>query len=406
MKNANAAVSLATLMALSLLTLHARAQEFSERRLQQACEALERSPLSAGELQTLAEASRAATNSPALRSRAMAAYSLTFLMQLNTNAFDRALTVMRATCPDALQHVKVTQDDWLALCQECLGSGKQSTLCPTCMGSGKCKPCAGTGKREAERCAACKGKGECARCAGKKRITTPCPTCKGTAQVFKLKESIRANFSALVAEMAAICQENATYEERFKQASKEAELGARIALLRALIEAFPRRTDLGPALALLKQSLDAQKSEESRLQAREKREREERERVELLKLEEARSVKDLNAAIAALNPYLKAHPDCAAFVELTLLEEQLIARRNRAELVRKILYGVGALFGLLVLISVLKPLLFRPKPSGSTPLPGLDKIDKSQFTDPLKLTSQESRARVKTKTTEIPPPAE
>jgi hypothetical protein len=405
MKFTNAAVLLARLSALTVLWAHTvLAQEFSEPRLLQACSALQLSPLSAGDLQTLAEASRVATNSPALRSRAMAAYSLALLLQLNTNAFERALTVMQSACPEALQQLKVSRSDCLTMCLECLGSGKQTTLCPTCMGAGTCKVCSGTGKAGQAPCSVCKGKGECARCLGKKRISTPCPACKGTSQILKPKESIRNNYNALLAEMVSICQENARYAEQFRVASKEADLVKRIALLRSLIAAFPHRSDLGAALSLMKQSINAQTTEESRLRAKEKREREDRDRIELQKFEEAKSTADLDKGIAALDSYLKAHPDCAAYLDFKLMEDQLIARRDRAILLRKILIGVLSLVGLLIALSVLSPLVLRKKANSLSPLPGMDKIDKSRFTDPLKLNAQASKSRVKTKTAEIDPP--
>lgn len=398
-KQVNAPVRHGWVSVLALaLPLFTFAQEFSEQRLRQACEALQASPLEAGDLQILAEASRSTTTSPSLRSRAMAAFSLTFLMQGNTNAFDRACQMIRTTFPDAVSLIKVTRDDCFVQCQDCKGSEKLTTLCPVCMGTGKCKTCLGTGRKEGAKCSVCKGKSDCGMCSGKKRITIPCPTCKGTSIVFKPKESIRTNFNALLSEISSICQEYARFAEQYRIASAETDLAKRIELFKALIESFPHHPDIRPAIGMLQQAINAQKAEASRLQAKNKREREELEKEDLLKLRDARA-RDLNSAIATLITYLKANPDCAAQLELQVLADELIARRNRAECLRKILFGLAALLGLLVVLAVLKPLLFRKKTAVITPLPGMDKIDMAHFTDPLKLTADESKSRAKT-----PPP--
>lgn len=379
------------------------ASEALEQRLQQACTALQASPLSAPDLQVLADSSRTLTNSPALRSRAMAAYAISYLLQGNTNAFDKALQVIRSSYPETLARITVTQDDCLGTCPDCQGRGSQTTLCPTCMGSGKCKACAGTGKKGPDTCSACKGKGECGMCAGKKRFKAPCPACRGTRLVFQLKPTVRSAFAALLSEISAQCEENAAFAAQFDAAAKEADTVKRIALLQALLQAFPHRQDLLPAETMLADAVHARRSAESRRLAEEKRAREERERDELFQLS-GTPTKDLNGAIATLLAYQKTHAEAAQDPALNALAEELIVRRNRAELMKKILYGALSLAGALILFGALRPLLFRKKAAHLTPLPGMDKLDKAQFTDPLKLNAKESRSRVKTKTVEIDPP--
>jgi hypothetical protein len=386
-----------------LATPSVLAQEFSEQRLELACTNLLLDPFSPEGLQTLAEVSRCATNSPALRSRAMAAYSLAYLMKGNTNAFDRALRTMQSTAPEAVALLKVTQSDCFSPCKDCSGSGTQITLCPTCMGSAKCKSCSGSGKKEAVPCPVCKGKGTCAMCSGKKRITTVCATCKGTTQIFNPKDTLRNNYNALLSDMTALCRENARFTEQCKLAAKETDLNKRIILLQDLLQAFPHRTDLGSALSMLEQTVNKRNTEESLRQATEKKEREEREKNELLRLRDVTN-KELNGAIATLVVYLKEHPASSAYLELKVLSDELIARRKRVERTKKLLYGVLSLLGILIGASVLRPILFRKKIERFGPLPGMEKIDKRQFTDPLSLTAQASKARVKTKTAEIDPP--
>lgn len=404
MKYANAFVVFGSLSALLILNPRvSAAQAFSEQKLRQACVTLQQTPFAAEELQTLAETSRLATNSPALRSRAMAAYSLAFLMQGNTSAFERALSVIRTTSPDALPLIQVTREDCFAMCQNCVGSGNKTTLCPTCMGTGKCKSCLGLGTKDTAACPACKGKSGCGMCSGKKRIKTPCPACNGSAFTFKPKESIRNNFTALLSDMIARCEDNARYAEQLQLATKETDHAKRIAILRPLLQDFSHRKDLGTALTMMELAVNAQRSEESWLRAKDTREREEREKASLLRLRDVRS-RDLNAAVAQILTYLKEHPDRASDLELKDLFDELVARRNRATRARKIITGALVLVGTLLLITVLKPLLFRKKPGRASPCPGMDKIDKSQFTDPLKLNAQESHARNKIQAEQITRP--
>ncbi len=379
----------------------AAASAVSESKLAEACAVLQRQPLAPAERQVLSEVSRQADYNPALRSRAMAAYSLTLLMQGDTNAFERAVQALRAAYPEMPPLITVTREAAFAPCETCLGKGAQMIICPDCRGLGKCKSCDATGRKDGAACPVCKGKGACARCGGKKRIETACPACRGSRVFFKPGESIRNNYNAVLAEIVALVEENARYAEQFRAASREADTAKRIALLTALINAYPHRTDLGPAKLLLADAVNARKSQEAAQRQREEREREAREIEALRALANAT---DLRAAIATLNAYLQAHPKTSAYTELKTLMDELIAKRNRQARLRKITYGViaGAIF--LFLAACLRPLLARPKTAHIGPLPGMDKIDKSKFTDPLALTSEESRHRARSETDEPSPP--
>ena len=384
--------------------LSASAQNVTEARLQQACAALQRSPLAAAELQMLSSAAHSLTNSPALRSRAMAAYSLTFLMNGNTNAFERATQLLQSTFPEAARLITVTRSDAFVTCDTCTGTGIQMMLCPSCMGTGKCKACDGTGKKGSGACPACKGKGSCGMCAGKKKIETACPTCKGTRLVFKTNEKIRSNYDVLLTNIVSICQENVRFTEQFGLASRETDTGKRIALLKNLFQEFSHRADLGPAKDLLAQAVNTRNNQEALQLKKQEQEKSNRELEALRKLHDADTLDDLNRAIATLAAYLKDHPGTPAKMELQTLLDDLVAARNRKLLTRKIIYGLVSLFGVLFLITSLKPLLFKKKPDHFGPLPGMDKLDKSKYTDPLSLTSEESKARVKTKKARLSPP--
>jgi len=389
------------LLALTVLTAgHGRAaQDPVEARLQQACLTLQQTPLSAPDLQTLAEVSRSATNSPALRSRAMAAYALALLLQGNTNAFARAVQIQKTVVPDQPPLISLTAEDYTAACADCLGKGEKSTPCPLCMGSGKCKACDGTGKKTAadgasSRCAACKGHGSCGMCGGQKNLIKACPTCKGAGRVIELKDTVRSAYTGLLTNMVALCQENVDFAEQFKKAGREGKADARIQLFQALTNRFSHRADLAPAQALLDEALGQREARLKELAEREAQERAQREVEALRQLDQATNI---GGAIATLRAYLAAHPTSPAQLELQLLLDNLVDRQARQQLTRKIFIGCGVLLGVLLLILCLQPLLFRKSAAATGPLPGMDKINKADFTDPLSLTSQDSRNRDKPK---------
>lgn len=332
--------SVLTLSTVVMLSAHLAAcgQDVTESRLQQACISLQRTPQEAADLQTLLDASRHATLSPALRSRAIAAYSLTLLEQGNTNAFERALLTLRAKYPETVPLIKVSRNDFLA-------------------------------------------------------------TTKGSQQTLKPRAAIRDNFNAIVAEIATLVQENARFDEQFSLASKETDTDKRIALLQNLLQTFPHRTDLFPAQALLEEAAKARATREAQLREQEARALEERELAELRKL---RTSENLNASIATLNAYLNAHPSSPALLELQILRNELAVKKDRNATNRKILKGVLSLLGVLVLFAVLTRFLFRKKTKRLDPLPGMGKIDRTKFTDPLSLTAQHSRSRAQPKSDPLP----
>ncbi len=378
---------------------------FSEASLQKACVTLQHTPLSMPELKILADVSRSTTNSPDLRSRAMAAYALALLMQGNTNAFSRAAHVQKAASPDLASLITIGAGDYTATCTGCLGAREKNTPCPLCMGSGKCKTCGGTGKAAAgaagltSRCPSCTRPGVCTKCNGKKNIEIACPTCNGTGKIFKLSESVLTNYRAILSGIEGICIENADYAERLKKAELEKDADEHIRLLQALTNSFPHRADLAKAQVLLCNAVAKREARLKNLQEQEARARFEREVAELRTLADKGNPE---SSITAIRTYLAEHPGSAARAELQLLLEGLVADQERKQLTRNILMGCGALTGILLLILILRPLLSRKKAATSGPLPGMNKIDKSDFTDPLTLTAQDSRSRVKKTTARTP----
>ena len=376
----------------------------TETSLQKACVTLQHTPLSMPDLQILSDVSRSTTDSPALRSRAMAAYALALLMQGNTNAFSRAAQVQKTSFPDLPPLITIGAGDYTANCAECLGAREKTTPCPLCIGSGKCKTCGGTGKAagaagSTTRCPSCTRPGVCPKCNGKKNIEIACPTCNGTGKIFKLGESVQKNYRAILSGIEGICQENADYAERLQKAEREKDADRRIRLLQALTNSFPHRIDLAQAQILL---CDEVAKRETRLRIileQGVRAKAEREVTELRKRMEMESPE---SAIVALRAYLTEHPNTPALTDLQILLDGLTYKLERKQLTHKILIVLATLVGFLLLILFVQPLLQRKRVQGIEPLPGMRNIDRNKFTDPLSLTARDSRSRVKNKTARIP----
>ncbi len=348
-------VCLALLAAAGML---AAAEPTEESRLLAACQTLLQVPLSAPDLRVLADFARAAEQAPDLRSRAMAAYAAAVLLQGNTNTFARAQQVHRTTFPDDAALLPFTAEQYTAACADCGGSGR--------------------------------------------RAGTACPVCLGRGHIFKLSPLVRTRYTALLDDIAARCRENADFDARFLEASRETRDDARIDRLHALTNQFARRPDLAPALALLDDALAKRAARQLAHEEREARQRAEREVAALRTLAEG---PDRARAIRALRDHLAAHPDEPAALDVQALLEELVAKQERQRLLRNVWTALAVLLGILAAIPVLRFLLVRQHVRKVGPLPGMDRIDKAAFTDPLSLTAEDSRrARINRKTARVPPP--
>ncbi len=394
---------------LPLLLIAARAEirevEAPEARLIQACETLLKMPLSAPDLQMLANVSRDASANPEIRKRSMSAYALSLLLQGNTNSFMRAVKIQHSTFPDGQQPlIRVTENDYIAACGDCEGKGIKPATCPYCLGSGKCRTCKGTGQVQSSagasvKCTACVTPGVCRMCAGRKILDKPCPACNGTGRVFKLGARVRENYNELLSDIIYKCRKNAEFAAMFNAAANERDPNLRISMLHSLTNRFQHRDEVAEALGLLDTAMASQAHQAAIRQERETRERHEREIIALRKFETAENIPN---AISTLKTYLQDNPDTHAKLEIQLLIENLEARLARHRLTRRILTGLAILFSLLMLVMFIQPLLRRKPVSGTGTLPGMDKLKSDDFTDPLKLTAQESRDRAKSQTARIP----
>lgn len=344
---------LVTLMAVFPLFLVAGLPE--EARLRAASEALQQTPLSVPDLHVFSEYVRNGDNSPALRSRAMAAYAMALLLQGNTNNFVRAQQAHRTAYPEDAQLIPLTAAHY----------------------SIPCDACNGTGQRE----------------------KSVCPQCLGRGSQFQLSPLVAQTYKERLGEIAAHCRENAEYAEKFKEATKVSRDDRQIELLQALTNSYPHRTDLAPAIALLD---DALAKREARLRAAQEQEERRRIEREAAALKELAQGPDRPRAIRELRAYLAANPHVAPALELQAVLDELVAKEEQRQRLGKIGIGVAVLIGCLCLVSVIRFFSFPRRASPSGPLPGMDKIDKADFTDPLSLTAQDSLARVKRKTVRIP----
>ena len=198
----------------------------------------------------------------------------------------------------------------------------------------------------------------------------------------------------ILTNIVSLCESNARFAEQFALASKETDSAQRIERFKKLLNDFPDRSDLAEAKQCLGAAVAQRDKREAQLQKQKAQEQAAREVDELRKLRDAAGLDD---AIARLTAYLKAHPNSDAGLELQTLCDELIAKRNRNALTKKIFTGVGALLGVLVVVSCAAPFFFRRKPQRSGPLPGMDKLDEAKFTDPLSLNAQDSQQRAKSK---------
>jgi len=306
-----------------------------EARLQEACETLQRTPLSAPDLQVLAEVSRFETNNPALRSRAMAAFGLSLLLQGNTNAFTRVAQIQKTAFPDLPPLFTLTEEDYTATCETCLGKGKAEMPCPSCTGPNTCKVCKGAGKTAAGEgfvpCEVCRRKGTCRMCNGQKQKPTMCPTCRGFGKIVKPNDRVRKNYNDLLTNIVAMCQENvAAHSDKVKPAQTEMIGG----------------THVTPC-------------------------------------------EDVSRA-----PGASAQNDSAS------LQKQPTAKQAETPATQKLPMGVITLIGGLLLILTVRHFSKKKPAHGSNALPGMDKLNTEDFTDPLTLTALESRSHHSDNSTE------
>ena len=206
-----------------------------------------------------------------------------------------------------------------------------------------------------------------------------CPTCKGAGNTFKPNDAVRNNYNALLTNMVALCQGKGDVAKPLSEAQSDRGHDSQNKTSQAMTN---RVSDLAEPEA---------------------QNRSQREMEALRKLDQA---ENLGGAIATLRTYLDEHTGSPDQKELQHLLDGLIAKQERKQLTRKILMSCGVLIGVFLLIMILRPLRLRRPAATSGALPGMSRINKAAFVDPLTLTALDSRSRSKKETSEIPLPDE
>jgi len=331
---------------------------------------LQKTPWEAKSMQALQTLMRNEREPVALRSRAMAICSLALLRQGNTNQFVKASQFLESTFPEEKGLITVSIAENFENCSACSGKGRREVPCP-----------------------ACKGKA-CLRCKGAQVIQTVCTLCMGTKQQFKLSPAVQENALRLLKESVDICQKNLRFEKESVVALAEKDNAKKIALLEAVLSSFPERTDLTPVQKSLEEAKKIREVELARKKERERREKEEREVERLRGLREVPAA-EREAAINAIETYLLKNRKCSAQNELEELKAELTTKvtlRNR--LISSALWLAG-LCGGFAFIVFLKVIIFSKKIERSGPLPGMARIDKNKFTDPLAEEREKNQTRSK-----------
>jgi len=332
------------------------------------CATLQKSPWDAQAMQGMQALMRNEREPVALRCRAMALCALSLIKQGNTNQFMRAVQMLETTYPDEKGLVTVSV-------------AEQYTACPVCAGKGKC----------AVSCPACKGSA-CPRCNGTRSIQTACPACMGAGQQFKLSPSVQENYNRLLTEILATSREAQRFEKQSAQAFAEKDNDKRIALLETVLAEFPKRTDLERA----KKSLEeAKKIRDTALATKREQDRLEKEQLAVERLLLLRKATSENrvAAIREIEDFLVKQPKCFARAELDEIKTELMAKQNIRNRLISAGYWLGGICVLFIVGSFIKTAMISRKGDTMRPLPGMDHIDKSKFSDPLAEEREKTESR-------------
>lgn len=329
---------------------------------------LQKSPWEAKSMQALQALMRNEREPVALRSRAMAICTLSFLHLGNTNQFIKASHVLDGAFPGEKGLITVSIAENFEDCSVCAGKGRREANCPGCKGSA------------------------CQRCKGMRVISTVCTACRGTKQQFKLSPAVQENYVRLLKESINIAQQNLLFEKESALALGEKDTAKKIALLEAVLSGYSTRIDLDP----LKKSLeDAKKIRDAEVAKKKEQERRNKEEKDVERLRGLRDVLagERESAINELEMYLIKNPKCFARNELEELKAELTTKVTlRKRLIASLLWLIG-LGGGFVCIVFLKTMIFPRKAERSGPLPGMARIDKNKFTDPLAEEREKNHAR-------------
>lgn len=332
------------------------------------CATLQKTPWDVYAMQGMQVLMRNECEPTAVRSRAMALCALSLIKQGNTNQFMRAVQLLESTYPEGKGLVTVSVAEQYPVCSACAGKGRREVSCPSCKGS------------------------TCPRCNGTRSMLTACSDCMGTGKQFKLSPLVQDNYNRLLTEILAVCQETQRFEKQVSQALAEKDNDQRIVLFEAVLADFSKRTDLARAKKSLADAQTIREDARARKREREVREKEELDVERLRGLRQATS-KNRVAAIQAIEGFLITHPKCFARSELDEIKNELISKENIRNRLISAGYWLGGICALFIVASFLKVVLTSKKGDSMRPLPGMDHIDKSKFTDPLAEEREKTESR-------------
>jgi hypothetical protein len=323
------------------------------------CATLQQSPWDAKAMQVMQALMRNEREPAALRSRAMALCALSLIKQGNTNQFVRAVQMLESLYSEEKGLVSVSVAEQYSACPVCEGKGRRAVNCPACKGS------------------------TCPRCNGTRSIQTTCSACMGTGQQFKLNPSVLENYNRLLAEMLAFTRETQRFEKQSAIALAEKDNDKRIALLEALLADFPKRMDVGLAQKSLEEAKKIRDGALVKKREQEKREKEESAVERMRDLRQAETSEKRVAAIREIEDYLIKNPKCFARSELDEIKNELAAKEKLRNRLITSGFWLGGICVVFVVATCVRIWLTSMKVEKIRPLPGMDHIDKSKFTDPL-----------------------
>jgi hypothetical protein len=323
------------------------------------CATLQKSPWDAKAMQVMQALMRNDREPAAVRSRAMALCTLSLIKQGNTNQFVRAVQMLETLYSEEKGLVTVSVAEQYSDCPVCEGKGKRAVSCPACKGS------------------------SCPRCNGTRSIQTTCSACMGAGKQFKLNPSVQENYNRLLAEILAFSRETQRFEKQSALALAEKDNDKRMALLETLLADFPKRTDMGLAKKSLEEAKKIRDVALARKREQDKREKEEAAVERMRDLRQAATSDNRVAAIREIEDYLIKNPKCFARSELDEIKNELASKENIRNRLITSGFWLGGICVVFVLATFARIAWESRKVEQIRPLPGMDHIDKSKFTDPL-----------------------
>ena len=335
--------------------------------LREKCDILADDPRNESALEVLLEYAKNTNAVDRLRSRAMAAYALTGLMNGNTNLYVMARASHARLFPDEKHLLKIDANECFVACQNCKGDGFVMGACPVCQGDDKCRKCNGRGVlmvpktlkgtrkvSKGPQCPACGGSGRivCRRCGGKNITKLRCSVCKGNPYTFKTPQKVIDDFALLVKGISKWISNEEIFVQQFNAAQSENDVSKRIQMMSSLLSAYSYR----PEKTSMMEMIAADRAELAKRRA-EKRDTEIQINREITALralkKESRSPA---AALKTISDYIEANPESEYRVELEAMRDdfaaQIVRKRDRRRL-----YWIGG--GVLALLLGLSSLRFR-----------------------------------------------